>query len=161
MQLSAAAALNCTHCALRGTLVSVRSFHNGNIVAKVARRAHALSNHEAVTLIDARYSAPLSTSSSPKVKTDDPVFSDVSVRSQRSRRTGYPACARYDGRLQHRLFSRENRRQKKFRSCARPPLAITAYSIARNSPPATYIFRSSDAASLLLTATASSIVAAI
>ena len=95
-------------------------------LAKVARRAHAISN-----------------------------------QSQRSWRTGYPACARYDGRLQHRLFSRENRRQKKFRSCARPPLAITAYSIARNSPPATYIFRFSDAASLLLTATASSIVAAI
>src|SRR5580704_16073624 len=26
--------------------------------------------------------------------------------------------------------------QKKFRSCARPPLATTAYSIARNNPPA-------------------------
>src|ERR1700694_5208477 len=32
-------------------------------------------------------------------------------------------------------------RQKKFRSRARPPLAIVAYSIARNNQPATYILR--------------------
>ena len=51
--------------------------------------------------------------------------------------------------------------QKKFKSCARPPAATTAYSVARNNPPATYIFRFCDAASVWLTRTASSMVSAM
>jgi hypothetical protein len=51
-------------------------------------------------------------------------------------------------------------RQKKFKSRARPPRAMIAYSMARNNPPATYILRFIVAASVPLRSTASSMVAA-
>ena len=35
MQLTAQETFNCTHCALRETLVGGRAFHNGNIVANL------------------------------------------------------------------------------------------------------------------------------
>jgi hypothetical protein len=45
------------------------------------------------------------------------------------------------------MYMRIRLRQKKFKSCARPPRAMVAYSIARNNPPATYILLFSDIAS--------------
>src|SRR5450631_3674215 len=68
--------------------------------------------------------------------------------------------ARPGGVLPMITHQRMSLHQKKLKSRARPPRAMVAYSIARNNPPATYILRFIDAASVPLRSTASSMVAA-